>query len=71
MNSGAAIMGSETYLGFFFARSATTKAQQKQSSRNSFRENCRMDCSSYRAERSERMAVRIATDVRLEHAGAS
>ena len=35
----------------------------------SFRENCRMDCSSYRAERSERMAVRIATDVRLERAG--
>jgi hypothetical protein len=52
MNSGAAIMGSETYLGFFFARSNDESAA-KQSSPKFLQENCRMDCSSYRAGRSE------------------
>jgi len=71
MTSGAAIMGSETYLGFFFARSTTTKAQQEQSSRNSFKGSCRSGCSSYRDGQSEKMALRIANDVRFEHTGAA
>jgi hypothetical protein len=70
MTSGVAIMGLETCLGFFFARSTTTKAQQEQSSRNSFKGSCRSGCSSYRDGQSERMAVRIGLDVRVERAGA-
>jgi hypothetical protein len=70
MSFGAAIMGLETCLAFFFARSTTMKAQQGPSSRNSFKENCRSGCSSYRDMPLETMANRIGPDVRVEHAGA-